>query len=266
MPTIRFLRGSQPTDERANLTDAFTREACDFIHRHCQQPFFLKLSYNAVHSPMQATQIYLDRHAAIDDIHRRIFAGMLSHLDDSLGQVLGQLQVSGVEDRTLVFFLSDNGGPTKELTSSNAPLRGGKGDLFEGGIRVPFIASWKGRIAPQAIATPVISLDIAATALAAAGALSASEQQLDGVNLLPLLSNASTELPVRNLFWRVGKKHALRSGDWKLIRDQVNWQLYKLDEDLGETRDLALSQPEIVQRLSSAWQQWNAGLKEPLWK
>lgn len=121
-----ILRGSQPIDEQANLTDAFTREACDFIHRHRQQPFFLNLSYNAVHSPMQATDEYLGKHADIADIHRRIFAGMLSHLDDSLGQVLGQLQVSGIEERTLVFFLSDNGGPTKELTSSNAPLRGGK--------------------------------------------------------------------------------------------------------------------------------------------
>lgn len=261
-----ILRGSQPIDEPANLTDAFTREACYFIQRHRQQPFFLNLAYNAVHSPMQAEDKYLEKFKNIDDIHRRIFAGMLSHLDDSIGQVLQQIQRSGIEEHTIVFFLSDNGGPTKELTSRNTPLRGGKGDLLEGGIRVPFIASWKGRIAPQVISTPIISLDISTTVLTVVDAAARHDNQLDGIDLMPLLLGAEQELPTRNLYWRVGKKQALRSGDWKILRDIDGWQLYNLAEDVGEAHDLAVSLPQRVQQLSAAWQQWNATQVEPLWK
>ena len=157
------MRSSQPVDEKANLTDAFTREACDFIGRHKAQPFFLYLAYNAVHSPMQGADAYMAKFAHIEDIHRRIFAAMLAHLDDSVGKVLAQLRESGIEENTLVVFLSDNGGPTKELTSSNAPLRGGKGELWEGGIRVPFIVSWKGTSSAAIVVdAPVTSMDATA--------------------------------------------------------------------------------------------------------
>ena len=181
-----ILRGSQPFDEHANLTDAFTREACDFIQRHRAQPFFLYLAYNAVHSPMQAADAYMQKFAHIKDIHRRIFAAMLGHLDDSVGHVLAELHKQGIEDNTLVVFLSDNGGPTKELTSSNAPLSGGKGELREGGIRVPLIISWKNRIAAgQVIDAPVASIDVSATIVDIAGAQRGTKP-LDGLNLMPV--------------------------------------------------------------------------------
>jgi len=266
-----ILRSSQPVDERANLTDAFTREACDFIKRHQAQPFFLYLAYNAVHSPMQGPDAYMARFPHIEDIHRRIFAAMLAHLDDSVGKVLAQLRESGVEDNTLVVFLSDNGGPTKELTSSNAPLRGGKGDLWEGGIRVPFIVSWKGCFSPRVIDVPVASIDATATALKVAGGfapenLAKAEATLDGINLLPMLTAQARQAPDRALFWRVGKKNALRSGDWKLIRDGKDWQLYDLAHDISETTDLATKEPVRVQQMSSLWDKWNAEQTEPLWK
>jgi arylsulfatase B len=261
-----ILRSSQPVDERANLTDAFTREACNFIDRHREQPFFLYLAYNAVHSPMQASDKYMKKFSAIHDIHRRIFAGMLSHLDDSVGEVLQQIQQSGIENRTMIFFLSDNGGPTKELTSRNDPLRGGKGELFEGGIRVPFIASWKGRIPSQVIEAPVISMDIAATSLDIAGASTTGKNKLDGINLLPLLSGSAEELPSRNLYWRVGSKHAIRKGDWKILRDNNDWQLYNLAKDAGEDSNLASTEPTLVKELSSLWDRWNAEQSDPLWK
>ena len=267
-----LLRSSQPTVEKANLTDALTREACDFIGRHRTQPFFLYLAYNAVHSPMQATDDYLTKFAHVEDIHRRIFAAMLTHLDDSVGKVLSHLRDSGIEEHTLVVFLSDNGGPTKELTSSNAPLRGVKDELWDGGIRVPFIASWKNHItAGQVVDAPVASIDATTTALTVAGAAAPepstkAEATLDGINLMPLLTGKTTQLPERPLFWRVGKKNALRLGDWKLIRDGKEWQLYDLTHDISETRNLAIQEPARVQHMSAVWDKWNAEQIEPCWK
>ena len=260
-----ILRGSQPIDEKSNLTDAFTREACDFIRRHRDQPFFLYLAYNAVHSPMQAADKYMKRFSHIDDIHRRIFAGMVSHLDDSIGTVIAQLQESGVYENTLVVFLSDNGGPTKELTSRNDPLRGGKGELFEGGIRVPLIVSWRGRIPARRDANPVISMDLTATALDVANVPSTTDK-FDGINLFPLLAGSVNELPPRHLFWRVGPRNAVRSGQWKLLRESNVWQLYDLETDIGETKDLAASQPEKVKYLASIWEAWNSEQAAPLWR
>jgi arylsulfatase A-like enzyme len=254
-----LLRSSQPIEETANLTDAFTREACDFIRRHQSQPFFLCLSYNAVHSPMQGADAYMAKFAHIEDIHRRIFAAMLSHLDDSVGKVLAQLRTSQIEENTLVVFLSDNGGPTKELTSSNAPLRGGKGELWEGGIRVPFLVSWQGKIpAASVVETPVISMDATATAWKIASALTPKraanlESTLDGVDLLPIISSNAHPSSDRALFWRVGNKHAMRQGNWKLIRDGNNWQLYDLAHDICETTDLAAKEPVRVQQIAPLW-------------
>jgi arylsulfatase B len=261
-----LLRSSQPVDEKANLTDAFTREACDFIGRHRSQPFFLYLAYSAVHSPMQGTDEYMKKFAHIEDIQRRIFAAMLAHFDDSVGKVLAELRKSGVEENTLVVFLGDNGGPTEELTSSNAPLRGGKGDLWDGGIRVPFIVSWKNRIpAGRIVDASVASIDATATALELANA-GPSQKQLDGINLMPLLTGKMAEVPERTLFWRVGQKNALRSGNWKLIRDGKEWQLYDLANDIGETTNLAAKEPARVQQLASLWDKWNAEQIEPLWR
>ena len=261
-----LLRSSQSVDEKANLTDAFTREACDFIGRHRSQPFFLYLAYNAVHSPMQGTDEYMKKFSHIEDIQRRIFAAMLAHLDDSVGKVLAELRESGVEENTLVVFLGDNGGPTEELTSSNAPLRGGKGDLWDGGIRVPFIVSWKNHItAGRIVNASVVSIDATATALELADAGS-GQKRLDGINLMPLLAGKMTEVPERTLFWRVGQKNALRSGNWKLIRDGKEWQLYDLAHDIGETTNLAAKEPARVQQLTSLWDKWNTEQLEPLWR
>jgi arylsulfatase B len=261
-----ILRGSQPVDEKANLTDAFTREAISFIDRHKAQPWFLYLAYNAVHSPMQGEDTYMEKFAHIPDIHRRIFAAMTAHLDDGIGRVLAQLRADGLEENTLIVFLSDNGGPTKELTSSNAPLRGGKGELFEGGIRIPFIMSWKGKIpAGKTIDTPIVSMDANVTALEIGNA-APKQEQLDGVNILPLLTGESTTAPHDNLFWRVGRLNALRHGDWKLLRTGGAWQLYDLAHDISETTNVAAQNAARVQELSTLWDQWNGEQIDPLWK
>ncbi|MSU24138.1 MAG: N-acetylgalactosamine-4-sulfatase [Opitutus sp.] len=260
-----LLRSSQPVDERTNLTDAFTREANDFITRHRTQPFFLYLAYNAVHSPMQGADAYLAKFVHIPDLHRRIFAAMLAQLDASVGRVLAHLRASGLTENTLVIFLSDNGGPTKELTSSNAPLRGGKGELWEGGIRVPFVASWPGRISARTLDLPVTSMDATATALALAG-LSDPPTALDGASLWPLLTGKSPTAPHSTLYWRVGEKNAVRHGDWKLVRHRDPWQLFDLAVDAGEHTDLAVSEPARVKELAALWEKWNAAQIAPRWK
>ncbi len=260
------LRSGQPVDERENLTDAFAREAEGFIERHRHQPFLLYLAFNAVHSPLQADDRHLRRFRHIDDIQRRIFAAMTSHLDDAVGRVLARLRTCGVEENTIVVFLSDNGGPTRELTSSNRPWRGEKGQLLEGGIRVPFILRWLGRVpAGREEARMVSALDIVPTALAAAGA--PVPAGLDGVDLVPRLA-AGDATPIHsNLYWRVGGQAAFRSGDWKIHRTRGGpWQFYDLARDPGETGDLAAAEPAKLAELGAAWLALDAQMVEPLWK
>jgi arylsulfatase A-like enzyme len=260
------LRSSQPVEEMANLTEAFTREAEDFVARHRAQPFFLYLAYSAVHSPLQGRDDYLKKFAHIGDIQRRIFAAMLAQLDDGVGRVLSRLRALGLEQDTLIVFLSDNGGPTRELTSSNAPLRGEKGQLLEGGVRVPFLAQWKGRL-PAGRVEPRMasSLDLFATALAAAGAK--VEAKLDGVDLLLPLT-APGDVPFRRAhYWRIGAQAAFIQDGWKIHRGRgdKSWQLYRLADDPGEARDLAAQHPDRVAMLEAAWRELDAGMVAPLW-
>jgi arylsulfatase A-like enzyme len=265
-----IVRGGQPVEERAYLTDAFTREAIDFIDRSRARPFFLYLAYNAVHSPLQGADAYMERFRSIEDVHRRIFAAMLGNLDDSVGAVLQKLRDEGLEENTLVFFISDNGGPTRELTSSNLPLRGGKGDVYEGGIRVPFLVQWKGKIpAGEVYRRPVMTPDVYATAAAVAGAPVPESRSIDGVNLLPYLTGERDGRPHEVLFWRLGQRTAVRVGDWKLVRNpkrgaDSSWHVYDLAEDVDESDDLAQSQPEKLEELKNVWDRLNGEMLEPI--
>lgn len=269
------LRGGQPIEERANLTDAFTREATSFIRRHREQPFFLYLAYNGVHSPMQASDSWVQKFSKIEDVQRRIFAAMLAQLDDGVGQVLEALRTDDLDERTLVLFVSDNGGPTRELTSSNRPLRGEKSSLYEGGIRVPFVMQWKGRL-PAGHVEPQMasSLDLFATAVRLVGQnglVKSDSATLDGVDLLPHLT-ASDERPIHELlYWRVGPQAALRAGPWKLVRPRTSgkpapWELYQLNDDPSEAHNLAAANPEKVGELQARWQALDEQMVAPLWR
>ncbi|MBM4026296.1 MAG: hypothetical protein FJ280_12975 [Planctomycetes bacterium] len=259
-----ILRAGQPVVETENLTDAFTREAESFITRYKAQPFFLYLSYNAVHSPMQGADAYMQKFAHIPDVHRRIYAAMLSHLDDGVGRVLARLRAEGLTQRTLVVFLSDNGGPTRELTASNAPLRGGKGDLLEGGVRVAFLMQWPsrlpaGRVEPRMIST----LDLFPTFVKAAGG--AIPTGLDGVDLLGPLA-AADDAPMRERhFWRLAPKAALLEGDWKIHRQRMDqpWQLYHLPADPAEEHDLSAQEPARRAALVAVWEELSAEMAVP---
>lgn len=266
-----ITRGGQPVVETEYLTDALTREAVDFIDRHDDKPFFLYLAYNAVHSPLQGADAYMRKFSHIKDIHRRIFAAMLANLDDSVGAVLNQLRSSGIEENTIVFFLSDNGGPTKELTSSNLPLRGGKGAMYEGGLRIPFMMQWKGTLpAGQVYRKTVSSFDIYATAVANSDGATAPKQ-VEGVDLIPFLTGKDNGNPHETLFWRQGGRAGLRHGAWKLVRmggrknsGRANWELYDLSTDLSEENDLAKSNPQRLTELVERWETINNQMADPL--
>jgi arylsulfatase B len=262
-----ILRNSQPAMVLENLTDVFTRETIDFIDQHHRQPFCAMVAYNAVHSPMQAPDSYLAKFSHIPDMHRRIFVSMVSHLDDSVGQILHALDQHGLTQNTLVFFVSDNGGPTRELTSSNRPLRGEKGSLLEGGIRVPMILRWPAQWAPATVLKkPVSSLDLAATL---ADVLDAkTSKPLDGISLLRYINNPDSTRPAP-LFWRVGEQAALRRDGWKIYRSKAPnsaWQLFQVETDPAELHDLNEQEQERLKEMTAEWHTLNATMVAPLWK
>jgi arylsulfatase A-like enzyme len=263
-----ILRGTTPVDEKEYLTDAFTREAAAFIQRHAAQPFFLYLTYNAIHNPMQVPEKYTQPFASISDPKRRTMAGMLAAMDHGVGMVLKVLRQSRIEDNTLIFFISDNGGPTSANGSRNDPFSGYKGQVLEGGIRVPFIVQWKkGLPAGKVYKRPVISLDILPTAVAAAGGTIPSDRKLDGVNLLPYLTGETDVAPHEMLYWRFGTQSAVRRGDHKLVvLPDDKPKLFNLANDAAERRDISSEKPEVAKELKSAMEKWNSELADPLWK
>ena len=262
-----ILRGSAPVEEQEYLTDAFAREAVSFVDRHKSVPFFLYLPFNAVHAPMEATEKYLARFKDIQDSRRRTHAAMLAALDDAVGAVMGRVRAAGLEEKTLVIFLGDNGGPTQQTTSSNAPLRGFKAQVLEGGIRIPFLMQWKSSIpAGKVEDRPVISLDIHPTAAAAAGAAIDPAWKLDGVNLLPYSAGGRSGMPHETLFWRMEPQWAVRHGNLKLLSTGAEREaLFDLSVDPGESNTLSLERPEDVQRLKSLYDDWNSQLQPSRW-
>ena len=277
-----IFRGEQPVKELDYATDAFGREAVKFIQQHKDQPWFLYLAFNAVHTPMHATDARLAKFAHIEDPQRRTHNAMMLAMDEAIGAVRAAVVESGHAEDTLICFISDNGGPTmKGVTvngSRNEPLRGSKRTTLEGGVRVPFVVSWPGHIKPTVYEQPAIQLDLTATALAAAGVKSNPDWKLEGVNLLPYLSGEATGGPHETLYWRFGQQMAIRQGDWKLVRYDVNAdtqagdsrqvtssKLYNLASDIHEDKDLAASMPEKVRELQADWDAWNSSNVAPLW-
>jgi arylsulfatase A-like enzyme len=262
-------RGDEPVAEQDEyLTDVLTREAVGFIERNKERPFFLYLPYNAVHVPQAAPAKYQERFAGEKDPQRKLMLAMLAAEDDGVGQVLGKLREAGLEENTLVVFFSDNGGPTQGNSSRNAPFRGFKGQIWEGGIRIPFMVQWKGHVqGGRVMDQPIISLDLFPTALAAAGVSEPrKELRLDGVNLLPWLRGERADRPHDTLYWRMRPQWAVRDGDLKLLHTRGGeTMLFDLAKDPGEKTDLAKERPEVAKRLQGKFDAWNAQLVEPLW-
>jgi arylsulfatase A-like enzyme len=249
------------------LTEELTREACEFVGRHRAAPFFLYLAYNAPHTPQHVTDKYMERVKGIASEKRRKHAAMVCSVDDGVGAVMAALREHRLEENTLVFFISDNGGPTGVTEADNGPLRGAKGQVYEGGIRVPFVARWKGRWKAAVYEQPVIALDLFPTICAAAG-VAPKGKPLDGANLLPHWDGKAAKAPHERLFWRTGGGvlYAVREGRWKLVRRNDKNELFDLAADVGEKNDVAASQPAVVARLEAARQAWDAQLVKPLFE
>jgi arylsulfatase A-like enzyme len=275
-----ILKGTEPVDNIGYTTEAFGQQAVSFIAKHKGEPWFCYLPFNAVHSPLESTATYLERFSSIEG-KRKSFCAMLSAMDDAIGKVLTQVRENGQEENTLVIFFSDNGGPTAQTTSGNGPLRGFKAQTWEGGIRVPFMMQWKGKIpAGKVDDRPVIQLDIHPTALAAAGAEAPAEAKFDGVNLLPYVTGEKSGAPHEALYWRFGQQIALRAGDWKIVKgagmadiaggragkaDTAGAELYNLKDDIGEKTNLAEKNPDKLKELAALWDKWNAGNIDAAW-
>lgn len=248
------------------LTDAFGDEAVAFIEKNVENPFFLFLSFNAPHTPMHARPDYLaEARDRFETEQRAINAAMTRSLDENVGKVMDKLRALGLEENTLVIFTNDNGGAMPYNASNNDPFSGTKGTFLEGGIHVPFVAQWPGKIKGGSVyQQPVSTLDILPTALAAAGG--ALPDNLDGVDLLPYLENKDV-IPHKTLFWRLGHHGAVRKGDWKLIWfDDAAPRLHDLSKDIAEQQNLSEQEPEITRSLLEEFHQWEKELIKPVWR
>ncbi len=258
-----LLENNQQVKFDGYLTDVLGDKAVDYIRQNSQHPFFMYWAPNAVHTPMEAKKEDLEKFAGHP---RQKLAAMTFSLDRSIGKIIDELKKQGLFENTLIFFLSDNGGAHNNQ-SSNLPLKGFKGNKFEGGHRVPFFISWPEKISKgktfQGLSS---SLDIFPTAIAAAGMIENSTYGLDGINLLPFLDGIKNGNPHEQLAWRKDAAAAIRFNQYKLIRVRgLGDRLYDISKDLGETKDLQFIKPEMYSLLKQKLQYWEKDKMKPLW-
>ena len=259
--------GEEEQHHEGYLTDLLSRRAVDYVERMAQQPapFFLSLHYTAPHWPWETRDDAAKAPAIKDNLfdlaggNIHIYRRMIHHMDEGIGWLMAALQKHGVADNTLVVFTSDNGG---ERFSDNWPLVGGKMDLTEGGIRVPWIAHWPAMIKPGGESTQLcMTMDWSATMLDAAGARAHPDYPLDGVSLLPVLRDASHSFH-RPLHWRMNHRgqRALRDGDWKYLSVDGNDYLFNIPADERERANCARLEPARLDAMRAAWQAWEASM------
>jgi arylsulfatase A-like enzyme len=248
------------------ITDDKGEECVGFIQRPKNRPFFLYASFNAPHAPMQATESDLKLFDHIKDEKRRKYCAMVYRLDVNVGRIMKTLKEEGLAENTLVAFISDNGGPVDSNASINAPLNGQKGILLEGGIRIPYILNWPGKLkAGKVVDDPVLSLDLFPTFVEAAGGAISEKDDLDGVNLVPYLTGEVTKKPHEKMKWRFTISAAMRDGDWKLVRlpDRLP-MLFNLAEDISEQNDVAQQYLERTETMLKELGRWDVRLPHPV--
>jgi arylsulfatase A-like enzyme len=261
-----IYRGLKPIKEEGYLTTRITEEAVSFINRHKEEPFFLYVAYNAVHSPPEAPDE--DIKNVTGNKKRDTLMAMIKHLDLGVGKIVSSLKKHNIFDNTLLIFLTDNGG-SKTMSANNAPLRGFKQMDYEGGVHVPFIVSWPAQLkGGKKCEVPMWSIDLFATALDAAGLPMPKGKALDGKSILPALRGETEKLHEEFYWSSAGEKGkwAIRSGNWKLVAEKKRIELYNLKKDLSETTDLAAKYPKVVSELTAKYNAWLDEMADPMSK
>ena len=238
-------------------TDLSTEDAIAFIHRNEKNPFFLYLAYDAPHEPyvINETSWYDDQLSWTENTKR--YASLITHMDAAIGRLLAELDRMGLRENTLVIFASDNGAAVQapiEVLDCNGSFRGRKGNLYEGGIRVPFIVNWPGKVKRQTLEQPIYFPDVMPT-LARLGGNAPLPQGTDGMDLSALFFGGKLKTDNRVMYWEFpGKQIAARKGKWKVIQPKLNapFELYDLEKDPFETTDLAVKYPKVYEEMVAA--------------
>ncbi|MBN2449169.1 MAG: sulfatase-like hydrolase/transferase [Lentisphaeria bacterium] len=238
------------------------REACRFLEAHREHPFFLYLPFNTPHYPMQAEQHFIEMYAAMQDANRQRYAAFVTSMDDKIGRVLGKLDELGLSRDTLVIFLSDNGHSVEDRAfgggGSAGPYRGHKFTVWEGGLRLPCIVSWPGRIPRGEVRDQIVhAMDWLPTVADYCG-VALPGHPIDGASIRTVIESPDAPSPHEALHWQVGERWAVRSGDWKLVRDGKQPHLSNLAADLAEATNLAEQHPDVVTRLAALHEAWAA--------
>ena len=263
----RIYDNGNRIDTKKYLTEELSDNAVKFIEDNSDNPFFLYLSYNAPHTPLQATKKDLERNMHIEVEKRRIYAAMVSSMDDGIGLILDKLEEKKITDNTIVIFFSDNGGVEWYNFSDNGVLRGIKGDFFEGGIRVPFTMQWPQKIKPGiTYDKPIIALDVFATVASAASAEKYIKNNIDGVDLLPYLTGDKFGLPHEYLYWQNPDKDidVVRDERYKYLRIKNDEYIFDLKNDISEETNIINSSKPIYDRLKSQFKEWEKGMINPV--
>jgi arylsulfatase A-like enzyme len=249
------------------LTDAFANETISFIEKNKENSFFVMLSFNAVHTPMEAEEKDIKEFPNLSGKRQKVAAMTLS-MDRACGKVLDKLKELGMDENTIVIFTNDNGGPSDTNASKNDPLSGTKANHLEGGIRVPFLLKWPGKIPSNSTYDfPISTLDLLPTLYSAGGGNSNTLAEIDGVDLFPYLTQKTSERPHNLLFWKKENRAAIRDRDWKLIRyPDRPAELYNIKEDISELNNLALQYPDKVRKMYKELFNWELTLDRPLWQ
>ena len=263
----RIYDNGRRINTKKYLTEELSDNAVKFIEDNAKDPFFLYLSYNAPHTPLQATERDLERNDHIDVEKRRTYAAMVSSMDDGVGLILDKLEEKNISENTIVVFFSDNGGVEWYNFSDNGPLRGIKGDFFEGGIRVPFTMQWPKKIKPGInYNKPIIALDVFATVVSAASAEKFIKNNIDGVNLIPYINGDVNGSPHDYLFWKNPDKDidVIRDNRYKYIRVKDDEYIFDLDNDLSEENNIISSSKNIYQELKLKFNEWEKDMIDPV--
>ncbi len=273
--SMPVIHNREPVDWNRYITHELSDAGVNFIEKNRDLPFFLFMSYNAPHLELEAPDETIAKYPessmtnvpGVTARTRSIYAAMVDEMDQGIGQLLETLEANGLTENTVVWFLSDHGGMKR--TSDNRPLRGAKGSFYEGGLRVPMVVRWPGKVKPGTVSGDLVSaLDIGATSLAMAGG-DPADAGLHGVDLIDYLTGQSSDPPNKALYWRtatLGQDSGIvREGDYRLFIQRGKKSLYNLKEDIAETNDIAANHPKLVKRLYAQWKEWDKMSQPPLW-